>query len=71
MRRKAWYFVDEFPQENGDHEVHRFRCEHMPPPSARIYVGECYTCRDALRMARQHRRQVNGCRYCSKACHTS
>ncbi len=65
------YYVNKNGQANGDHEVHRTGCSFMPNPENRIYLGDFATCGPAVRAARAYYSQVNGCYYCSKACHTS
>ena len=66
----ARYFVNRNAQRTGEHEVHRQGCSHPPAERNRIDLGKFDNCRDALRAARQHFRQVDGCFYCSKECHT-
>ena len=66
----AFYYVNKNAQANGDHEVHKERCEYMPHPGNRIYLGDFSNCSDAVVEARNHYQQVNGCFYCSRACHT-
>ena len=65
----ASYYVNDRAQSNGDHEVHREGCTWMP--ENRTYLGEFPSCNGAVLMARTIHRQVNGCYYCSNACHTS
>lgn len=64
------YYVNKNAQYNGDHEVHEQTCSFLPGESNRIYLGEFSSCRPAVAEARKHYRQVNGCFYCSRACHT-
>jgi hypothetical protein len=64
------YYVNKNAQENGDHEVHTTGCSFMPDDSNRIYLGNFSSCGPAVREARKHYSQVNGCKYCSEACHT-
>ena len=66
----ASYYVNKNAQSNGDHEVHKSGCSYLPLASNRIYLGEHSTCQSAVLAAKQHYSQVNGCYYCSKACHT-
>ena len=66
----ALYYVNRNAQRNGDHEVHTTGCLYMPAPENKIYLGNFNHCRDAVREARKHYTQVNGCYYCSNACHT-
>ena len=65
------YYVNRNAQPNGDHEVHREGCYWMPAPENRIYLGQFYSCQQAVVAARRHYTQVNGCAHCSLACHTS
>lgn len=64
------YYVNKNAQSNGDHEVHKRGCSFMPDLENRIYLGEFSGCRPAVKEARKHYRQVNGCYYCARACHT-
>ena len=67
----ARYYVNKNAQDNGDHEVHKIPC---PTPAAernRLYLGYFTTCRPAVREARKHYSQVNGCDNCSSVCHTT
>jgi hypothetical protein len=64
------YYVNNNEQANGDHEVHAQPCQWLPEPQNRTYLGVFDSCRAAVAEARKHHRQVNGCYYCSRACHT-
>lgn len=66
----ASYYVNRNAQNNGDHEVHKSGCNWMPDAANRQYLGDFTTCREAVRAARSHYSQVNGCYYCSLECHT-
>lgn len=66
----AWYCVNKNAQDNGDHEVHRKGCVFWPQAENRISLGDHATCHGAVREARKHFTQVNGCYYCSNECHT-
>ncbi|HCA57799.1 MAG TPA: hypothetical protein DEP46_07450 [Blastocatellia bacterium] len=65
------YYVNKNEQNNGDHEVHISTCSWLPDTWNRIYLGSFATCEEAVRAARNHYNQVNGCYYCSLRCHTS
>lgn len=65
----ARYYVNNNAQANGDHEVHELGCSFMPEAN-RTYLGEFRSCGPAVTEARKHHRQVNGCFYCSRPCHT-
>lgn len=66
----ARYYVNTNAQNNGDHEVHRTGCSFLPSVANREYLGEFSNCAAAVQEARRYYRQVNGCYYCSRACHT-
>ncbi|WP_127139396.1 hypothetical protein [Flagellimonas oceanensis] len=65
------YYVNKRAQANGDHEVHKEGCTWLPSVENRIYLGSFTNCKDAVKEAKKHYRQVNGCYYCSNECHTS
>lgn len=67
----ARYYVNKNAQSNGDHEVHKVGCSWMPEQENRIYLGDFLSCHDAVREAKKHYSQSNGCYYCCPACHTS
>lgn len=67
----AHYYVNDRAQANGDHEVHKEGCDHMPAPANQRYLGDFGNCRDAVAAARRYYTQSNGCYYCAYACHTS
>lgn len=64
------YYVNDNVQDNGDHEVHKEGCSFMPDVDNRTYLGLFNSCTPAVREARDHHDQVNGCYYCSEPCHT-
>lgn len=66
----ARYYVNKNAQPNGDHEVHTTGCSWLPDRGNRIDLGDFALCRLAVQEARKHYSQVNGCYYCSEACHT-
>jgi hypothetical protein len=67
----ASYYVNKNAQNNGDHEVHVSGCQFMPIPEHKLYLGDFSNCRDAVREAKKHYYQSNGCYFCSLECHTS
>ncbi len=67
----AAYYVNMNSQSNGDHEVHKTGCSHMPNPENRKYLGDFTSCGPAVTEAKKYYAQSNGCYYCSNACHTS
>ena len=68
--RMPEYYVNKQAQKNGDHEVHKGGCSHMPSPQNKKYLGVFSSCHAAVREAKKYYRQSNGCYYCSNACHT-
>ena len=65
----AHYYVNQKPQWNGDHEVHKAGCHVLPPIQSRTYLGEHEDCHSALQSAEHFYGQVNGCSECSRECH--
>lgn len=65
------YYVNTKAQSNGDHEVHTGTCTWLPSSDNRIYLGTFDNCKPAVKEAKKHYGQVDGCYYCSNACHTS
>ena len=64
------YYVNKNAQDNGDHEVHVSTCSRLPNAENRKYLGQFTTCKPAVKEAKNHYDQVNGCYYCSNDCHT-
>jgi len=67
----AKYYVNNTPQQNGDHEVHKEGCYWLRLASSTKDLGEHSNCFPAVRKARETYLQSNGCKTCSNACHTS
>lgn len=68
---KQKYYVNNNAQPNGDHEVHTEYCYYFSRMANKTYLGEFETCQEAVREARKKHYQVNGCKDCSRPCHTS
>lgn len=64
------FYVNKKAQANGDHEVHRVTCSWLPDVENRVYLGDFDTSQAALREARKHFSQVDGCCYCCPEIHT-
>lgn len=43
-----YYYVNTNAQSNGDHEVHKDGCSHMPGVLNRKFLGSFTNCRDAV-----------------------
>ncbi len=67
----AMYYVNKQAQDNGDHEVHESGCTFMPAKENQKYLGSFPNCHDAVREAKKHYSQSNGCYFCSRECHTT
>jgi hypothetical protein len=64
------YYVNKNAQANGDHEVHTSNCSWLPEPQNRQYLGDFYSCQQAVAEAKKYYWQSNGCKYCCPECHT-
>lgn len=62
-----FYCVDTDAEQNGEHVVHRIKCQCIPMD--KIELGPFPTCYDAVQAARKHYRKTNGCQYCCKECY--
>lgn len=61
------YYVNNTPQSNGDHEVHKEGCSWLQLVRSVRDLGDCVT---AVVAARRIYPTANGCAYCATACHT-
>jgi len=66
----ALYYVNKNAQSNGDHEVHKEGCSHMPNLENCLYLGDYSSCTGAVSKAKETYSTADGCYHCSKACHT-
>ncbi len=64
------YYLNENAQITGEHEVHRSGCEWLKKAKKTIYLGPFGSCHVALKEARNHYDNVDGCKYCCPECHT-
>ena len=64
------YYVNKNPQTGGEHEVHQSTCSYLPEAENRIYLGDFSNCKDAIKEAKNHYDDVDGCYYCCNSCHT-
>lgn len=67
----AKYYVNKNAQNNGDHEVHKDGCAHMPSFENKQYLGEFSSCKGALVEAKKYFSSADGCYHCSYECHKS
>ncbi len=64
------YYININPQPNGDHEVHKSDCGHLPLSPNAIYLGKFANCYDAISKAKERGyNTADGCYYCCKPCH--
>jgi hypothetical protein len=66
----ALYYVNTNAQANGDHEVHKDGCDHMPSLVNREYLGVYDNCQDAVDKAKEKYSTADGCKFCCPKCHT-
>lgn len=66
----AAYHVNKNAQPTGEHEVHKNGCSHEPEPGNQLHLGDFPNCHDAVKEAKKHYDDVDGCFYCSEECHT-
>ena len=66
----ANYYVNRNAQQNGDHEVHREGCEWLALALDTALLGSYTNCRDAVMHAKRLGYRANGCKTCSRDCHT-
>lgn len=64
-----YYYVNKNAQPTGEHEVHTSTCHRLPDENNRLFLGCFTTCEEALREARKHYPNVDGCYYCCPKCH--
>ena len=67
---KYHYYVNDRPEDTGEHEVHREDCFLIPIIKSKTPLGEFYTCHAAVAKAKTIYNNVDGCRHCSEECHT-
>jgi hypothetical protein len=58
------FFIDNFAQPDGNHEVHLVGCTRMP--ADKRYVGNYYSVAEALIEARKEFWQSSGCDRCAR-----
>ena len=64
------YYVNKNAQSTGEHEVHKSDCNRLPEVENRKQLGSFDNCQEAVREAKKYFDNVDGCYYCSNACHT-
>lgn len=68
----AYYRLNLNRQANGDYEVHKDDCNYYPKQNYDD-LGTFSSCEPAVAEARKKHpyKQINGCYWCSKPCHTT
>ncbi|SDS16177.1 hypothetical protein SAMN05216490_0649 [Mucilaginibacter mallensis] len=64
------YYVNKRAQSNGDHEVHTENCIYLPNETDRQYLGDYSSCKPAVDKAKETYPSADGCKTCSRPCHT-
>jgi hypothetical protein len=64
------YYINDEPQTTGEREVHKEGCTYLPSVLNRTYLGMFDTCHGAVQKAKEKYSNVDGCYFCSYACHT-
>lgn len=64
------YYVNNNPQSNGDHEVHKDSCSWLKLVQSKKYIGEFVSAHDAVREAKKFYSTADGCKYCCPEAHT-
>lgn len=65
------YFVNNTPQPNGDHEVHKSGCYWLNQANSVQDLGLHTSCYTAVAKAKMTYPTANGCKTCAYDCHTS
>jgi len=65
------YFLNKNAQSNGQHEVHTASCTYVPSLENRIDLGYHSNCHSAITKAKSMYPywNIDGCYFCSLACH--
>ena len=63
----ANYYVNTKPKSGDPHEVHRDDCEELP--NNRRFLGAFDSCEPAVKEAKEHYSDADGCWHCSRDCH--
>ena len=61
------YFVNLYPEQNGDHLVHREGCTRLP--TFPLNLGHHPDCQHAVDVAKRFFPRSNGCFQCARDCH--
>jgi hypothetical protein len=67
---KNIYFMDRNAQTTGMFEVHKEDCPSIFFIEESFYLGEFYSCEEAMGVARRLHPNVDGCAFYCRRCHT-
>lgn len=65
-----FYYVNKVAQPTGEHEVHKLGCRYLPSEENRLFLGIFSNSSEAIREAKKHYYNVDGCFYCCPESHT-
>ena len=65
------YLYNKNRDDNGNHEVHNYKCDHSPNNLNRVELGQFSSCEQAIAFARNMfgRDNFDGCKHCCPECH--
>lgn len=58
------YYISRYPNQNGNHELHKANCSHLPNIFNRIWFGEYKTQQEALHDALKMFPNLTACSNC-------
>ena len=61
------YFINLYPEDNGEHLVHREGCRRVP--RFPLNLGHHPDCHSAVEAAKRFFPRANGCLQCARECH--
>jgi len=64
------YYVNDNPQEKGEHEVHKDGCSWLHLIESKTDLGYHSKCEEAVEKASEYYDDVDGCEKCIPDCHT-
>ena len=62
------YYISDFAHPTDGHTVHSDKCEFLPLPGDRTYLGYYGSCQDAILIAKAIRSTVGSCAHCCPDC---
>jgi len=64
------YCANDNAQATGEHEVHTTECTYYSAIKSKTALGWFVDCEGAVKEAKKHYNNVDGCKFCSLKCHT-